>query len=396
MDIKKITIAAGIFPPDIGGPAIYVVKFGNALVDKGGDAQVVCYSDTKHVTCNTKQDGFLVYRVLRKGNAFLRYFKYFLKLMSVSRSSNVIYAQGPISAGLPAMFVAKILRKKFMVKVVGDPAWEQAMGRGLTTDMIDEFQSKKYGGRIERLKWIRSYVCKRADKIIVPSRYLGRIVASWDVDSSRVEVVYNAIDGTTHDTHNMIQNANNEDIILSVGRLVKWKGFDTLIEIMPELLKENPKFKLVILGDGPEMASLKLKVKSMPRVAPRGQKLDDVVELAGSVGHDKVLEYLKSSMMFVLNTGYEGLSHLILQAMQMKCPVITTNVGGNSEVINNGENGILVEYNNKVQLTAAILRMWRDGGLKAKLTEQAQKDLDKFSFERMIEETEAALTGLIR
>jgi len=393
MNPRKITIAAGIFPPDIGGPATYVVKLAEALIRKDWRVNVVCYSSQ-----NDKQvleegnstlpvagvRGFEVYRILRKGSFLSRYWRYFWHVVKVSRDVDVIYAQGPISAGLPALFAAKLLRKKFVVKVVGDPAWEQAMGKGLVKDMIDEFQVKKYGGRVKRLKKIRSFVCKRADKVITPSKYLAGIVRGWGVDGGRVVVVYNAIEDAKIEDGRLKMD---EDVILSVARLVKWKGIDTLIALMPELVKINPKFKLIILGDGPEKENYQLSIINY--------QLQDKVKLLGKVSHEKVFEYLQSAKMFVLNTGYEGLPHIVLEAMQAGCPVITTSVGGNPEVIRDGENGLLVEYNNKEQLKSAILRLLGDDSLRPRLVEQAKKDLGKFNFIRMIDETENVINKLI-
>ncbi|MBU4331842.1 glycosyltransferase family 4 protein [Patescibacteria group bacterium] len=398
----KLTIAAGIFPPDIGGPATYVVKLGTALVTRGWEVRVVCYSsDLRFQVSDSNDYKFKVCRVSRKGNVFFRYWRYFWRLVKVAKNSDVIYAQGPISAGLPAMLAAKMMRKKFMIKVVGDPAWEQAIGKGLTDDMIDEFQTKKYsraerdsyhakrdGGRIKRLKNIRRFVCRQADLVITPSHYLKRIVEGWGVAKEKIEVVYNAVDFTIHDSHNTIQDANDENIILSVGRLVKWKGMDKLIEIMPELLKINPKFKLYIIGDGPEKKNYQLSIINY--------QLQDKVKLTGKVSHERVLEYLKKAKMFILNTGYEGLPHIVLEAMQAGCPVITTRAGGNPEVVRDGENGLLVQYNNKEQLKGAVLKMWRDNGLRQRLTEQAKIDLKKFDFENMISKTEKMIIKVIK
>ncbi|NQU77864.1 glycosyltransferase family 4 protein [Candidatus Falkowbacteria bacterium] len=379
----KIVIAAGIFPPDIGGPATYVVKLGNALVQRGCRINIVCYTSPRENGKWKMENGkwnFSVFRVLRKGNKIVRYFKYFWKVLRVGKDCDVIYAQGPTSAGLPALFAAKLLRKKFVVKIVGDPAWEQAIGKGLTKDMIDEFQVNKYNLKIQLLKWVRSFVCRKADRVITPSEYLKGIVRGWGVDKDRVRVVYNSVENRELGIR---KQELDEDVILSVGRLVKWKGFDVLIEIMPDLVRVNPKFKLIIVGDGPEKESYKLLVIRY--------KLEDKVELAGKLSREEVSDYLARAKMFVLNAGYEGLSHVILEAMQMGCPVITTRVGGNPEVIKDGENGLLVGYNNKEQLKSAILRLYNNDELRLGLAEQAKKDLGKFNFETMINSTEKEL-----
>ena len=161
----------------------------------------------------------------------------------------------------------------------------------------------------------------------------------------KIKVIYNAFDAPIlKETKEELRKKLDLSglVLISAGRLVPWKGFVALIEIMPEILKAIPEAKLYIIGSGPESEALKLKVKN--------QKLENSIFLTGQIFHDKVLEYFKAGDIFVLNTGYEGFSHFLLEAMTMEIPIITTNVGGNTELIENGKEGILVEYNNKEEL----------------------------------------------
>ena len=72
-----------------------------------------------------------------------------------------MYALDPVSVGLPASLAALVLGKKFILRVAGDYAWEQGRQRFGVTDELDEFQLKKYGWRVERL---RSYSVCRAPR----------------------------------------------------------------------------------------------------------------------------------------------------------------------------------------------------------------------------------------
>ena len=148
---------------------------------------------------------------------------------------------------------------------------------------------------------------------------------------------------------------------------------------MPEIIKEIPDAKLYIIGSGPESEALKSKVKS--------QKLEDKVFLIGQVAHDKVLEHLKAGDIFILNTGYEGFSHFLLEAMAMEIPIITTRVGGNVELIESGKEGILAEYDNKEELKKKIIELAKNEELRKKLTEKAKQKVAEFGQERMMTET---------
>ena len=374
----RILNATGIFPPDIGGPATYTAKFSSALVKRGIETAVISYSDVGEY----ENYDFRVIRVSRKRNVFIRYFIYFLKSAILARNVDLIYAQDTISAGLPAFLSAKLLRKKFVMKIVGDSAWERARENGVTEDDIITFQEGRYNFKTEFLRKIQRFVSQRADKIIVPSFYLKNIVKGWGIGEDKIFVIYNAAElkaepGPASQAKQKL--GLDGDIILSVGRLVPWKGFDGLIGIMPELLKHNTNIKLIIIGEGPEEESLKSKVKNL--------KLDDVVSFIGRVEHSKMSLYFAASDIFVLNSSYEGLSHVIIEAMAAHVPVVASNVGGNPELINDGINGFLVDPHNKSALQEKILELLQNKEMQNKFIHNSSEKLKQFSFDKMIEDT---------
>ena len=146
---------------------------------------------------------------------------------------------------------------------------------------------------------------------------------------------------------------------------------------MPELLKINPDFKLIIAGDGPERNNYELQIKNY--------ELGDYIKMTGGLKQEELWKYMRASDIFILNTGYEGLSHLLLEAMRMSLPIITTNIGGNPEVIENNRTGLLVEYNNRDQIKNAIIELWRDKRRANQLSGEAILAVEKkFSKQKMI------------
>jgi len=382
---KNILICAGIYPPDGGGPATYSKLLFDELPKRGAGADVLNFGKVRHLP------------------KIIRHIAYFFKALKMGKRADVIYAQDPVSVGLPAMLAAKLLRKKFILKVVGDYAWEQfqnkiskikpacRQGRSKKFEFItlEDFQDKKFDFKTELRRKIQKYVAKNAYKIIVPSNYLKNIVLKWGIGEDKIKVIYNAFEapallasrpalGETKEKLRKKLNLSGT-ILISAGRLVPWKGFDKLVEIMPEILKEISDAKLVIIGSGPEREALELKVKSL--------KLQDKVILTNQLAHKDTLEYLKAGDVFVLNTGYEGFSHFLLEAMAMEIPIITTNVGGNPELIENGKNGILTEYNNEEELKKKIIELAKNETLKKELTENAKQKVAEFGAGKMLEET---------
>ncbi len=255
---------------------------------------------------------------------------------------------------------------------------------------MEEFQNKKYGWRIEFVKKMQTYLLKRTAKIIAPSQYLKRIISGWGVPVQKIEVVYNAAtilpDLIISKEEAQKKIGINGSIILSIGRLMTWKGFDMLIDLMPDLLEENSELRLVIVGEGPEEKNLRTQISKF--------KLENRIMLTGRVDHNQIHLYFSAADLFVLNTGYEGLSHVILEAMQQGLPVITTNIGGNPELIEDGDNGILIEHNNKEQLKEAILRLIADKGLQEKFRQSSKEKLRAFTWQNTINETIEVFSSL--
>ncbi|MCP6718279.1 MAG: glycosyltransferase family 4 protein [Patescibacteria group bacterium] len=381
----KIIFATGIFPPDIGGPATYVEKLANELLQKGFEISVITFSDTK----TKKNYDFPVIRISSKYPKGIKHFIYFLELLKMARGTDIIYVQNQTSAGLPSVLVSKLLKKRLILKVVGDAAWESYANRVSEFDNIETFQEKKYDFLTELIRKTRSFVAKNADTIITPSQYLKNIVKGWGVPEQNIQAIYNALE-QLFEPHISKEEIKKKigikgDIILSIGRLTPWKGFSALIDIFPELLKENPDFKLIIVGEGEEKKKLELRVEKL--------RLKDNVKLVGKISHQDIPLYFRAADIFVLNSGYEGLPHVVLEAMQFGVPVVISNKGGNPELIKDSFNGFLIEYNNEEQIKNTLLKLWQDTSLQKKFIENSKEKLKEFSWENLVNKTIKLLTN---
>ncbi|MEK7143320.1 MAG: glycosyltransferase family 4 protein [Patescibacteria group bacterium] len=356
----KILIATGIYPPDVGGPATYSKFLYEELPRHGIPVEVLSFGSVRHLP------------------KIIRHIVYAVLLFWHARTADVIFAQDPANVGLSALIASKMLGKRFILKIVGDYAWEQGVARFGVTDTLDEFSVKKreYPPFVRLLKSIELYVALRADKIITPSKYLKRIVSNWGIPEKNIAVVYNAFDDVFE---KIDETPKEEKIIISAGRLVPWKGFFTLIAIMPKLLKHFPGLKLIIAGDGPDRIMLGRSIRELG--------LNSSVFLVGSLPREKLFKYIKSASVFALNTSYEGFSHQILEAMAIGTPVVTTSIGGNPEMVRNEHNGLLVKPNDSDALVRAIERLLVDDALSMTLAKNAQKTVAEFSAPRMIAET---------
>ena len=366
----KILFATGIYPPDIGGPASYTEIMAAALRGMGHSVAVVTYGEGSDDKKNE------IFRVSRKIPAGARHLLYALKVALVSKYADVIYAQDSVSSGLPVFLACLILRKPYLVKVVGDYAWEQGQGKYGIRDSLEDFQTKKYGFKIELLRFVRKFVTSRAAKVITPSHYLQIIVEGWGVEKEKICVIYNAIPGNDLTGPELSKRPKT---ILSVGRLVPWKGYEELIFAMKDVREQISDAQLVIVGDGPERAKLEGLILELG--------LEVAVHMPGRVPHNELGEWYGTARAFALNTSYEGFSHQLIEVMSAGLPVAATSAGGNAELLKDGENSLVFPVNDIEAIKLALVRLLTDMELANQLAKNASFTAKQFTEERMVQET---------
>ncbi len=371
-----------------------------SLQEKGFEIKIVTYSDSdmvgdKELVPSSPKDegGIKIYRVSRKQSRIFRYPLYFWQMWKLAaRWADVIYVTDTYSVGYFAYLIKKILHKKYIVRFAGDSAWEASVANGWITDSIVDFQDKKYCGKIEDLKRRRKTVLVNADRVIVVSRFLAGIAQKIGVLPERIWTIYNSIDfleaGENAEKTEEVKQyyGDGKKLVMTACRLAPWKGVDGIIKILPRLKEKVGGISFLVLGDGPEMENLK-------RLAvARGAEND--VHFLDRVEHDEILNYFRAADLFILNSNYEGLSHTLLEAMKAGVPVVTTNVGGNPEVIENEKEGLLVGYDNGDELLEAAVQILTDSELAGRLVKNAREKLKNFNWEKAVAETVAAINEI--
>jgi glycosyltransferase involved in cell wall biosynthesis len=103
---------------------------------------------------------------------------------------------------------------------------------------------------------------------------------------------------------------------------------------------------------------------------------------------------MKAADYFALYSGYEGLSHVLLESLRAGTPVIASDKGGNPEVVQHGINGLLVPYINREALAAALIEALQPG-MRESLAANTQRGMERFDFAMMVEQTAAALEATV-
>lgn len=334
----RIVIATPLYPPEIGGPATYAKIVEDGLPGKGIGVELVKFSDVRHLP------------------KVIRHYAYYRRVLAAARGADAVLALDPVSVGLPAMFAAKRVGKPLIVKVVGDYAWEQGRQRFGITQNLDEFvRNTRVPFPVRVLRRIQTRVARSAARIIVPSEYLKGIVAAWGVPEEKIAVIYNGIELPKHIP--VVEKREGEFLIVSAGRRVPWKGFEEIERVA----EGHPDWRVYIAS-------------GLPR--------------------EETLGWMKAADVFVLNSRYEGLSHMLIEALMLGMPIVATKVGGNPEVITDGESGLLIPAGDAATLERTIARVLSDGELRARLSARAKESAKRFSIETMLSATARLLTSL--
>lgn len=170
--------------------------------------------------------------------------------------------------------------------------------------------------------------------------------------------------------------SKREKLICAVGRLNEQKRFDLLIDAFASISDKIPEHKMIIFGEGELRKELEEKIASL--------SLNDRVLLPGT--DTQSVKTVNNAEVFVLSSDLEGMPNVLMEAMAMGVPCVSTRCDmGPEELIENKTNGILVDVGSSEQIAEAILRIINDSELAEKLSVNARKLLKTHSIESISE-----------
>lgn len=338
----RILLVTNVFPPAIGGPATFGARLGEELVRCGHKVKVVCAIED---STKMQKFPFPVIRTGYRGNSLQREISIRLKLVKAAVSSDIIYCMG---LEHQTAWACRVVRKPFILRIGGDSVWEGARNLG-TTDLEPEafYTEIEADKRLEvRLPEQRRLVqLKSAVAVVYVSNYLKHLAGVWcNNRPSREFIIPNGI--TIDEKQAVPKRKSNEALqLLFVGRQTNWKGVDAVLLA----LKNLSNVKLTVAGYGP---TLPANVDLACRLELGGE-----VVFLGHVNPDQVSELMANHHVLILPSLYEGLSNTLLEAGVANIACISSNRGGNPEVITHNVTGLLVDPFNIEEITGAIKRL---------------------------------------
>lgn len=221
-----------------------------------------------------------------------------------------------------------------------------------------------------------SWVLKYSDVIVPESNNIKNYMEKYyTFDSHKMVVIPIPYTKVSFEPvkRNTIGMDENQKYLISVGRLVKRKGYEFLLDVIGEL----PDVKLIIVGNGPMMERLKRKTFQL--------QIDDRVIFQGNVSEERKFQYLQNSDIYILSSVHEGFGIVLQEAMQVGLPIVSTDFGGQTDLIKNQVNGLLVRYGNKKMMKKAILRLLTDEKMAAHMKAVNLKNIELYKSEKIAE-----------
>jgi glycosyltransferase involved in cell wall biosynthesis len=358
-------VISGIYPPDTGGPAKFAVTFSEFLLKRNNRVRVISYTDlTSHKIIRENE---VIELISRRLPIALRYLHIIFRIFKSVIQKERIIANGCF---IEIALLRSFFPFSYVTKVPGDIVWERARNNGITDLGIDEFQSQKLAWKYRVFRFLFTLSLKRSAHVIVPSAHLQKLVISWGVPANRVSLVHNSTDTEKFLPRQGIPQGMD---VLTVSRLVPWKGLEQVIEVCGTL-----GFSLGIVGDGPLRSSLESLSK----------KFHSKIEFFGDVEQEKLVELLQGTRVFVLNSSFEATSYALIEAMSCGVVPISNDTTGSAEVIENEVNGILCGSSTGQTLDTALKFLFTNpdqlSSMSRKARSSVQKDFNAaLNFERI-------------
>ena len=324
-----------IFSPTMsGGVGRVLYNLINGFKDKNYHLELLLTSSsaTDYIPANLTVIDFNCYRAVKSLSKLIKYLrdKKPKVLLSAIYHTNIIAA------------IAVILARSQTRLVISEHI-------ALTPELNQKNRFKK-----NLIKILIYFFFKRANKIVAVSQGVAKNLETF-VDKDKIELIYNPV------INNELSILANEPVrhrwldnkvcpvIIGAGRLTAQKDFATLIKAF-RLVREKINCKLLILGEGPQKTYLEDIIKKLG--------IQNDAEMTGFIRNP--YPYFVKADVFVLSSIWEGFGNVLVEALFLNLPVISTNCpSGPSEILQNGALGILTPIKNEVIMSENILKVLR-------------------------------------
>jgi glycosyltransferase involved in cell wall biosynthesis len=353
-------IAPNVCMDNSTGDVIHVTELANSFSKLGHDVFLIARLSKSQNNCfnflfNFRSIESITYRRLWIPHVMISAFFSTLSLL-ISKKIDLIYERHHVF-GI-GVILGKIFRIPTTVEVNGIVIEEMKI--------LDSFNPLT----INLARVIESFTLRNAIYVVSVTEGIKKYLKeNYRIDSNRIFTISNGVNTDLFkqiDNTKEVLNLNPQfNYVLFVGSLVDWQGVDTLIKASPLVLKDMPKTRFLIVGDGP------MKVSYMDLVTQI--TVSEKFSFIGTVPHELVPLYINASDICVvpkkpLESGYSPLK--LYEYMACGKPVVASNIPG-FEILSESNSGLLFEPENPKELANTILKLLHDERLRIKMGNNA-------------------------
>jgi glycosyltransferase involved in cell wall biosynthesis len=310
----RVLLITSIYPPQVGGPAIFTSRYSEWLSNQNIENTVISYNIIKEKS--TKNKIFVNLYPIRA----LSFLAFIYKIIRNSGRKTLILSNG---AFIETYIACRITGRKYIAKIPGDPVWELSRNRKWTLLSRKDFQFEKLNFPQLILRFAFNSSFRNAKYLITPANELAVFAKNWGVPEEKIKLIFNCVDPKKF---KCLEKKQKKYDLITVSRLVEGKGIKELIECAAYL-----NLKLVIVGDGPlfnELHNFSIN---------QGAQVDFV----GNLSNDSVEELLNDSLIFVLNSDSEATSYALIEAKMCELPILAKKNDGSLTIVRHNIDGLI-------------------------------------------------------
>jgi glycosyltransferase involved in cell wall biosynthesis len=355
------------FPPQSGGIGYYVYNLSKKLVERGNEVTVLTRGSASKTTREVV-DGIELFKA-----SFFPVYPFhmwihgmFAKtiLKSLESTLTLVHLHTPIS---PPVVTSLPIITTVHTCMKFDSRYHEILD---PLSLAEKVQSTIVSPLTE------SRIFRISRLITTVSHSVAEEVKQYGIDSDRIKVVGNGVDEKVF--FPLRNKGSGEEYVLYTGVLRARKGLFDLIDCAKYVCETHHLTKFLICGSGPFLLRLKEKAQRMG--------LHERVLFLGHVTRERLIELYQNAVVHVVPSHYEGLPTVLLEAMSSGIPVVATNVGGNSEVISSGINGLLIPPKSPEDMAKAVSKLLDDRELGKRIGRAARKTIEEhYTWEKITE-----------
>lgn len=339
--LNHITIVGPLAPP-AGGMANLTLKLSQLIAKEGLSVNVIQTNRDYRPQFIKKVIGL---------RALFRLIPYFICLYTQTKKADVVHIMANSGwswhlFALPAIFIAKVRHKAVVVNYHGGDA--------------ENFFSKSWSSVYKSIK--------RVESVVVPSPFLGRVFKHYGQDTL---VIPNVVDIEVKGKRLRSFDPDNLHFIVT-RNLEAIYGIDTIIKAFSVIIQKYPQARLSIAGSGGELHNLELCVKQYD--------LEKSVFFTGRLDASEIAKLYQSADVLINASVIDNAPSSLLEALANGIPVVSSNVGGISDMLRHEYDALLTESNDHLAFSEQIFRLIESSELRESLVDNGLETIKGFQW----------------